>query len=52
MSTESTSPDNRSDNLKSVRELIAERPDLNNTDTFLELRAIQDELWAKIAARF
>ena len=42
----------RQDNLKSVRELIAERPDLDNTDVFLELRAIQDEVWAKIAARF
>ena len=42
----------RQDNLKSVRELMAERPDLDNTDVFLELRAIQDEVWAKIAARF
>ena len=40
------------DNLKSVQELIAERPDLDNTATFLALRAIQDEVWAKIAARF
>lgn len=40
------------DNLKSVRELIAERPDLDNTDIFLQLRQIQDEVWDKLAARF
>jgi len=52
MNTEPLRADNRQDNLKSVRELIAERPDLDNTATFLQLRAIQDEVWAKIAARF
>jgi hypothetical protein len=52
MSTEPSRADNRQDNLKSVRELMAERPDLDNTATFLQLRAIQDEVWAKIAARF
>lgn len=40
------------DNLKSVRELIAERPEIDNTDVFRQLREIEDELWAKIAARF
>ena len=40
------------DNLKSVQELMAERPDLDNTDVFLQLRQVQDEVWAKIAARF
>jgi hypothetical protein len=42
----------RQDNLKSVQELIAERPALDNTATFLELRTIQDEIWTRITARF
>jgi len=42
----------RKDNLKSVHELIAERPAIDNTETFKKLRAIQDRMWAKITARF
>lgn len=42
----------KKDNLKSVKELIAERPDVDNTEVFEQLRAIQDKLWAKIEKRF
>jgi hypothetical protein len=42
----------KTDNLKSVKELIAETPDFDNTETFQRLRAIQDRLWAKIENRF
>lgn len=40
------------DNLKSVKQLIAERPDIDNTSVFQQLRALQDDLWAKVRARF
>jgi hypothetical protein len=42
----------KTDNLKSVKELIAESPMVDNTDVFNQLRAIQDKLWAKITNRF
>jgi len=42
----------RTDNLKSVAELIAERPAIDNTATFNKLRDIQERTWAKITARF
>jgi hypothetical protein len=42
----------RTDNLKSVRELIAETPNFDNTETFERLRKIQDKLWSKITNRF
>jgi hypothetical protein len=42
----------RPDNLKSVKELIAERPAVDNTEVFQQLRAIQSNLWARITARF
>lgn len=42
----------KTDNLKSVRELIAETPNFDNTETFQKLRGIQDKLWAKIENRF
>ena len=42
----------KTDNLKSVVELIAERPAIDNTETFERLKAIQTRLWAKITARF
>lgn len=42
----------KTDNLKSVKELIAESPNFDNTETFEKLRAIQTNLWAKITNRF
>ena len=42
----------KTDNLKSVKELIAETPNFDNTETFEKLRAIQQKLWAKITNRF
>ena len=42
----------KTDNLKSVVELIAERPAIDNTETFERLKAIQNKLWAKITNRF
>lgn len=42
----------KTDNLKSVKELIAETPNFDNTETFQRLRSIQDRLWAKIENRF
>lgn len=42
----------KADNLKSVKELIAERPAVDNTEVFNKLRSIQDGLWAKITERF
>jgi hypothetical protein len=47
-----SSPDDRKANLKSVKELIAESPNVDNTAVFEQLRAIQDALWAKITGRF
>ena len=44
--------DTRKSNLKSVKELIAENPNVDNSAVFAQLRAIQDALWAKITARF
>jgi hypothetical protein len=40
------------DNLKSVKQLIEERPDIDNTAVFARLREIQDALWAKVTNRF
>ncbi len=40
------------DNLKSVRELIDERPEVDNTATYADFCAIQDELWERLAGRF
>ena len=40
------------DNLKSVQQLIAERPDIDNSAVFARLRGLQDDLWAKITRRF
>lgn len=45
-------PNSFGDNLKSVRELIDERPEVDNTATYAELCTIQDELWSRLAARF
>ena len=45
-------PATRTDNLKSVVELIGERPAIDNSATFEKLKAIQTRLWAKIIARF
>ena len=42
----------RTDNLKSVRELMEERPNIDNSATFEKLKAIQARLWTKITARF
>ena len=42
----------KTDNLKSVRELIEERPAVDNTKTFERLKAIQTSLWSKIMSRF
>ena len=42
----------KDDNLKSVRELIAERPEIDNSAVFEQLRGIQDSLWNKITDRF
>ena len=42
----------RTDNLKSVVELIGERPSVDNSATFEQLKTIQARLWAKITARF
>ncbi len=42
----------RTDNLKSVVELISEQPSVDNTDVFDQLRAIQEKLWTKITNRF
>ncbi len=42
----------RTDNLKSVKELIAERPAVDNTATFAAVRSIQMRMWAKITSRF
>ena len=42
----------RADNLKSVVELIADRPAVDNTATFERLRAIQMKAWSKITERF
>lgn len=47
-----TATDTRKDGLKSVKELIAERPDVDNTDVYERLRSIQDALWAKIRGAF
>ncbi len=44
--------ENRDDNLKSVVELIAERPMVDNSDVFEQLKSIQSSLWAKITNRF
>ena len=44
--------ESRTDNLKSVVELIAERPSVDNTDVFERLKSIQSALWAKIENRF
>jgi Red chlorophyll catabolite reductase (RCC reductase) len=44
--------ESRTDNLKSVVELIAERPSVDNTDIFECLKSIQTTLWAKIESRF
>jgi hypothetical protein len=40
------------DNLKSVPQLIAERPEVDNTTVYQQFCAIQDELWARLRARF
>lgn len=40
------------DNLKSVRELIDERPNVDNTVIYEQLCAIQDGLWDRIRGRF
>lgn len=45
-------PAARTDNLKSVKELIAENPSIDNTQVFNKLREIQMSLWAKITGRF
>ena len=42
----------KTDNLKSVCELIEERPAVDNTETFERLKAIQTSLWSKIMSRF
>jgi Red chlorophyll catabolite reductase (RCC reductase) len=42
----------RTDNLKSVVELIAERPTVDNSDVFERLKSIQTSLWTKIENRF
>lgn len=42
----------RTDNLKSVIELVSERPAVDNTDVFENLKTIQSNLWAKITNRF
>jgi hypothetical protein len=41
----------RKDNLKSVRELIAERPDVDITDLFERMRGLEDALWEKLTRR-
>lgn len=43
---------NKTDNLKSVKELIAEQPMVDNTEVFERLRSIQNKLWGKITNRF
>lgn len=45
-------PAAKTDNLKSVSELIAETPNFDNSQTFDKLRAIQEKLWRKITKRF
>jgi hypothetical protein len=42
----------KTDNLKSVKELIAEQPAVDNTEVFERLRTIQTNLWTKIENRF
>lgn len=42
----------RTDNLKSVRELMEERPNIDNSATFEQLKTIQARLWTKITERF
>ncbi len=42
----------KTDNLKSVKELIAETPNFDNTETFEKLLSIQNNLWSKILKRF
>jgi hypothetical protein len=45
-------PSTLGDNLKSVRQLIDERPNVDNTAVYQELCAIQDELWGRLRSRF
>ena len=45
-------PATRTDNLKSVKELIAEQPNVDNTEVFERLKSIQSNLWTKITNRF
>jgi hypothetical protein len=45
-------PSTTGDNLKSVRQLIDEQPDVDNTAVYEQLCAIQDELWGRLRARF
>jgi len=40
------------DNVKSVPQLIAERPEVDTSATYGEFCAIQDELWGRIRTRF
>ncbi len=45
-------PAAKTDNLKSVKELIAEHPNVDNTEVFERLKSIQSSLWTKIKTRF
>lgn len=45
-------PSTTGDNLKSVRQLIDEQPNVDNTAVYEQLCAIQDELWGRLRARF
>ncbi len=47
-----STPSTVADNLKSVKQLIEERPDIDNSAVFARLREIQDALWAKVSGRF
>jgi len=40
------------DNVKSVPQLMAERPEVDTTAIYQELCAIQDDLWGRIRSRF
>jgi hypothetical protein len=42
----------KTDNLKSVKELIAEQPSVDNSEVFEKLKSIQSSLWGKITNRF
>lgn len=45
-------PSTLGDNLKSVRQLLDEQPNVDNTALYGQLCAVQDDLWARLRARF